>query len=155
MVACLPVQETGVQSLGQEDPLEEERATHSSILARRIPWTEEPGRLHSMGSQRIGHNSATNTFMERITPKVASSLVSPSSWGLLPGLWHLPGIIKWVSMTCVPTSSKPGVISTHPLKIYFWHLRMVAVRSLHTTQVPFENRQHLPSGSSSKCSQHG
>ena len=44
------------QSLGQEDPLEEEMATHSSILSRRIPWTEEPGRLQSMGSQRVGHD---------------------------------------------------------------------------------------------------
>ena len=43
--------ETWVQSLGQEDPLEKEMATHSSILARRIPWTEEPGGLQSMGSQ--------------------------------------------------------------------------------------------------------
>ena len=48
--------ETRVQSLGQEDPLEKEMATHSSILAWRIPWTEEPGRLQSMGSQRVGHN---------------------------------------------------------------------------------------------------
>ena len=44
-------QETQVPSLGQEDSLEEEMATHSSILARKIPWTEEPGRLQSMGSQ--------------------------------------------------------------------------------------------------------
>ena len=45
-----------VLSLGQEDPLEEGMATHSSILAWRIPWTEEPGRLRSMGSQRAGHD---------------------------------------------------------------------------------------------------
>ena len=45
------VQKTQVQSLGQEDPLEGEMATHSSLLAWRIPWTEEPGRLQSMGSQ--------------------------------------------------------------------------------------------------------
>ena len=45
------MQETGVQSLGWEDPLEKEMATHSSILAWRIPWSEEPGRLQSMGSQ--------------------------------------------------------------------------------------------------------
>ena len=50
----LPMQETQVQSLGQEDPLEEEMATHSSILAWRIPWTEESGRLQSMESQRVG-----------------------------------------------------------------------------------------------------
>ena len=45
-----------VQSLGQEDPLEKEIATRSSILAWRIAWTEEPGRLKSMGSQRVGHD---------------------------------------------------------------------------------------------------
>ena len=49
-------QETQVQSLGQEDPLEEEMATHSSILAWKIPWTEEPGGLQSTGPQRVGHN---------------------------------------------------------------------------------------------------
>ena len=48
--------ETGVRSLGREDPLEKEMATHSNILAWEIPWTEEPGRLQSMGSQRVGHN---------------------------------------------------------------------------------------------------
>ena len=45
-----------VRSLGREDPLEKEMATHSSVLVWRIPWTEEPGRLQSMGSQRIRHN---------------------------------------------------------------------------------------------------
>ena len=49
-------QETQVRALGQEDPLEEDMATHSSILAWKIPWTEEPGGLQSMGSQRVGHN---------------------------------------------------------------------------------------------------
>jgi len=48
--------EIRVQSLGREDPLEEEMATHSSIIAWRIPWTDEPGRLQSMGSQRVGHD---------------------------------------------------------------------------------------------------
>ena len=57
MVKHLPtMQETWVQSLGWEDLLEKEMATHSSILARKIPWTEEPGRLQSMGSQRVGHD---------------------------------------------------------------------------------------------------
>ena len=55
MVKHLPaVRETQVQSLGWEDPLEEEMATHSSVLAWRTPWSEEPGRLQSMGSQRVG-----------------------------------------------------------------------------------------------------
>ena len=57
MVKNLPaMQETWVRFLGWEDPLEKEMATHSSILARRIPWTEEPGRLQFMGSQRMGHD---------------------------------------------------------------------------------------------------
>ena len=52
----LAMQETWVQSLGQENPLEEGMATHSSILAWRIPWTEESGGLQSMGLQRVGQN---------------------------------------------------------------------------------------------------
>ena len=56
-VKSLPtMQETWVQSLGCEDLLEKEMATHSSILAWKIPWMEEPGRLQSMGSQRVGHD---------------------------------------------------------------------------------------------------
>ena len=50
------MQETWVQSLGREDPLEKGMATHASILAWKIPWTEEPGGLQSMGSQRVGHD---------------------------------------------------------------------------------------------------
>ena len=50
------MQETWVRSLGGEDPLEKEMATHSSILAWRIPWSEEPGGLQSTGSQRVGHD---------------------------------------------------------------------------------------------------
>ena len=50
------MQETWVRSLDQEDPLEKEVAIHSSTLAWRIPWTEEPGRLQSMGLQRVGHD---------------------------------------------------------------------------------------------------
>ena len=57
MVKNLPsVQETRVHSLGREDPLEKGMASHSSILAWRIPWTEEPGRLQSVGLQRVGHD---------------------------------------------------------------------------------------------------
>ena len=57
MVKCLPaMQETQVRSLGQEDPLETEMATHSSTGAWKIPWTEEPGRLQSIGSKRVVHD---------------------------------------------------------------------------------------------------
>ena len=56
MVKCLPaMRETWVRSLGRENPLEKEMATHSGTLACKIPWMEEPGRLQSMGSQRAGH----------------------------------------------------------------------------------------------------
>ena len=62
MVKNLPaMQETGVQSLGQEDPMERGMANYSSVLAWRIPWTEEPGGLQSMGSQRVGHGWAADT----------------------------------------------------------------------------------------------
>ena len=65
------MQETGVQSLGQEDPLEKRMGTHSSILAWRIPWTEEPGRLSSIGSQRVGLylRDITYTCMHALTRK--------------------------------------------------------------------------------------
>ena len=59
MVTHLPMQEMQVPSLSQEDRLEEEMATHSSILACKTPWTEEPGGLQSMGSQRVRHDLVT------------------------------------------------------------------------------------------------
>ena len=60
---CLPaVWKTWVRSLGREDPLEREMATHSSSLASRIPWMEEPGGLQSMGSQRVRHNLSNFAF---------------------------------------------------------------------------------------------
>ena len=68
MVKNLPaMQETSFQSLGWEDPLEKEMATHSSILAWRILWTEEASGLQSMGSQRVRHDSATSDTIERLT----------------------------------------------------------------------------------------
>ena len=57
------MQETWVQSLGQEDPLEKEMTTHSSILAWRIPWTEEPGGLQPMGLQGVRHDFATEHIL--------------------------------------------------------------------------------------------
>ena len=56
------MRETWVRSLGQEDPLEKEMAIHSSTLAWKIPWTEEPDRLQSMGSQRVRHNCMTKLY---------------------------------------------------------------------------------------------
>ena len=63
MVKNLPkTEDTRVQSLGGEDPLEKEMATCSSILTWKIPWTELPGELQPMGLQRVRHDPATNTF---------------------------------------------------------------------------------------------
>ena len=94
LVKNLPVmQETWVQSLGQEDPLENIMAAHSSILAWRIPWTEEPGRLQSMGLQRVGHDWVTFTlcWLYKIGSEVSESrsVVSNSlrSHGLY-SLWN-------------------------------------------------------------------
>ena len=72
-------QETWVQSLGQDEPLEEGTATHSSILAQRIPWTEEPGGLQPMGSQRVGHN------WSRLA----------RAWGKEAAQCRLPSILWW------------------------------------------------------------
>ena len=66
------MQETQIQSLGWEDPLEKGMATHFSILAWRIPWTEEPSGLQSMGSQRVGHNWATK-YTHTLSEKKLSS----------------------------------------------------------------------------------
>ena len=79
MVKRLPtMQETWVQSLGQEDPLEKEMATHSSSLAWKIPWTEDPGRLQSMGLQRVGHDWATSLhFTSNLIPEIPLNTVSP------------------------------------------------------------------------------
>ena len=76
MVRCLPAMlETWVRSLGWEDALEKEMATHSSTLAWKIPWTEEPGRLQSMGSQRVGHD-----FMTSLSLSLSSILAWRIPW---------------------------------------------------------------------------
>ena len=77
------MQETQVQSLGWEDPLEKQMAIHSSILAWEIPWTEEPGRVQSMGSQRVGHDRGTNTHTHTHDVKLTSSLASTLTFRLL------------------------------------------------------------------------
>ena len=74
------VQENQVQSLGWEDPLEEGMATHSSILAWRILWTEEPGELQSMGLQRVRHDWATNTSTLSLTHTVKFPISATTKW---------------------------------------------------------------------------
>ena len=95
MVKNLPaMHETQVRSLGQEDPLEKEMAIHSSILAFRIPWTEEPGRLQSMGSQRVGHAAKSRQSCPTLCDPIDSS----------PTGSHVPGILQartleWVAIS--------------------------------------------------------
>ena len=87
------MRETWVQSLGQEDPLEKEMAIHSSTIAWKVPWTEEPGRVKSMGSQRVRHDWATSLSFPlayaaesllKMLPKVPNSLlIQTLLWALL------------------------------------------------------------------------
>ena len=85
------MRETRVQSLGQEDPLGKEMAIHSSTIAWNIPWTEEPGRLQSMGSQRVGHDWATS-FLTYLRASLVTQLVkNAGDLGSIPGLGRSPG----------------------------------------------------------------
>ena len=93
-----PMWETWVRPLGWEDPLGKEMATHSSILAWRIPWTEEPGRLRSMGLQRVGHYWATSLSLLRSSLKGfpggsagKESACNAGDLGSVPGLERSPG----------------------------------------------------------------
>ena len=81
--------ETWVPSLGQEDPLEKEMVTHSSILAWRIPWTEEPGRLQTTGLQRVRHDSATSLSFFHSCERcwsATSIMLAQNGWGWLEEL---------------------------------------------------------------------
>ena len=114
-------QETQIWSLGQKDTLEKEMATYSNILAWKIPWTEEPSRLQSMGSQRAGHNWVTNTLRFSVQ---FSSVQSLSHVWLLATPWtaacqaslsitNSRSLLKLVSIESVMPSNK--LILCHPL----------------------------------------
>ena len=92
MVKNLPtIQETQIRSLGGEDPLEKGTSTHSSVLAWKIPWTEESGGLQSMVSQRVGYNWATNTFSFFSICKLGELI---KVWGDKQDKWTLPNLRK-------------------------------------------------------------
>ena len=114
MVKNLPaMQETRVQSLGQEDHREKGMATHSSILAWKIPWTEKPGRLHLVGFQRVRHKWATNTSAE-----------SKECYKSIPGT--LGG------KSCLGQAMFPGVSAdSHTLILWGIHLMPSAYQSPH------------------------
>ena len=143
-------QETWVWSLGQEDPLEKRMATHSSILAWRIPWTEEPGGvLQSMGSQRVGHDWATNTFTYTHTYKhifffrffslaaaaAAKSLQSCPTLcdprdGSLPGS-AIHGIFQARVLEWVAISFSRGIFLTQGSNPGFLHCRQILYHLSH------------------------
>ena len=116
------MQETRVRSLGWEDPLEKEMVTHSSILAWRIPWMEEPGRLRSMGSQRVGHDWATSLLSllyiyrekdrgrDRERAKSCLTLCNPMDCSLsgssVPGILRAT-ILEWIAIPFSWGSSWP------------------------------------------------
>ena len=87
--------EMWVQSLGREDPLEKEMATHSSILAWRIPWMEEPGGLQSTGSQRVGHDWATSLTHSQGCTTITTIWKHQFS-GAQPSLWSNSHIHTWL-----------------------------------------------------------
>ena len=132
MVKNLPViLETWVRSLGEEDILEKAMATHSNILAWRIPWTKEPGRLQSMGSQKVGHDSSTNTFTFHHPVSLRPTLfdlkfrlscdfgvVEASDRGIFincPGMVHpCPGMVKteFLNLLLTPNLHSPQSLSS-------------------------------------------
>ena len=116
---CLPMQETQgtrFQSLGWEGSLEEKMATHSSILASRIPWTEEPGGIQSVGSQRIRHDWA-GAQNEKRNERAVDSFpgTSPTPYGNCPGIASHPRL--------------PVLQPVVTLKIFIWRRQKSSVIS--------------------------
>ena len=103
MVKCLlTMRETWVRSLGREDLLEKEMATHSSTLAWKIPWTEEPVRLQSMGSQRVGYDWATSMLKDRCLRK--QNFMKFRNFFFFTSL-----VVQWLRL-CTPNAGGPGSI---------------------------------------------
>ena len=146
-VKCLPViQETGVWSLGREDPLEKEMATHSSTLAWKIPWMEKPGRLQSMWSQRVRHDWATSlslsymtllafywVFLQKHNDQVKVTQLCPTPCDMdciVHGIFQVR-ILEWVAVPFSRGSSQPrdGTQVSHSAGGFFtsWATRKTQV----------------------------
>ena len=143
LVKNLPtLQEIWVLSLGRDDPLEKGMATHSSILAWRIPWTEEPGRLKSMGSQRVGHDWACILCMHFI--KLTNILfVLDLVYNYINAYTHC--YLKQLYLHLVP--SKTGFHWDHQ-KIATWRLQSCQVTRKCSEQM--ERITHLQRGKGSE-----
>ena len=117
------VQETRVQSLGQEDPLERKMTSHTSILAWIIPWTEEACRLQSMGLQRVRHNWVTSTHTKRGTSRccVEAHIFLPLFWNIL----HLDALHTpppYILQNCLRNPSSNMVVSSHIQLLNTWNV---------------------------------
>ena len=146
MVKRLPAMlETQVRSLGQEEPLEKEMATHFSTLAWEIPWTEEPGRLQSMGLQRVGHDWATTLqalcILSNINYKVKNILILVSGLNQVIIIYIIPYNLPSFHSNYYPGSSPAEMISLWgrpPLltKLPYWS--MAQERWERESQKPFK-----------------
>ena len=147
------MQEIQVRSLGQEDPLEKEMVTHSSILTWKIPWTEEPGGLQSLGLQRVRHDCAQSTydvlhrmFLLKDTTCFITILHS-DLWSNVPTLWHSQGALT--PKCCItshpwhPYSLLPAFLPLHSL---YYHLPPIYF-SIHLSRVFSPLKRKLPQGS--------
>ena len=106
------MQKTRIRSLGWEDPLEKERETHSSILAWEVPWTEEPGRLQSRVSQRVGHDLMTNTTTT-IFKRVVGDKIRGITW-ILGGRYCQDFRAVWGLCGVQPKAGADSCISSRP-----------------------------------------
>ena len=109
------MRETWVWSLGQEDPLEKKMATHSSTLAWKIPWIEEPGRLQSIGPQRVGHDWATS-LLPVPNPTHGLRVCSFEKLGRTFGLWGRDNTKSQKVLTCHWRWGPRGHSPSHPLQ---------------------------------------
>ena len=122
------IQETWVWSLGQEDPLQKRMATHSCILAWRIPWTEEPGGLQSKGSQRVRHNWMNNTSTFIFQLQILFLGFYSKRLGFISFILYLPSSTQWycfclINIGCLHSEDYAHALlwDTHNVLLHFLH----------------------------------
>ena len=150
MVKNLPaMQETQVQPLGQEDTLERGMVTYSSILAWRIPWTEEPGGLQFMVSQRVGHNWATNNFTFTFPFFKTQSLNAAAT--AAKSLQSCPTLCDPIDGS-PPSFPVPGILQARILEwvaisfsnAWKWKVKVKSLSRVRLLSTPWTAAQHAP-----------